>query len=123
MKLKIGDFVITGIVLAAALFIALTFTGKANDSMIAVVTKDGEVIKRITLSELSQPLEFEVTGKYHNFIRAERGRIRFAEADCPDDVCVQTGWLTKPGQVAACLPNGVLIKLEGSTGEVDTYLR
>lgn len=122
MKLKIGDFVITGIVLAAALFIALSFTGEAKGSLIAVVTKDGQVIKRINLSELGQPIEFEVSGKYHNRIRAERGRIHFVEADCPDDICVQTGWLGKAGQVAACLPNGVLIKLEGSAGDIDTYL-
>lgn len=122
MKLKIGDFVITGIVLVVALFISLSFTGEAKGQMTAVVTKDGQIIKRISISELSEPLEFAVDGNYHNQIRVERGKIRFSDANCPDYICVKTGWLTKPGQVSACLPNGVLIKLEGSTGEVDTYL-
>jgi len=123
MRLKIGDFLITGAILVTALFIFLSFTGEAKGSLTAVVTQNGQVLKRITLTDLGQPIEFEVGGKYHNKIRAERGRIRFVDADCPDDVCVQTGWLAKEGQVAACLPNGVLIKVEGSAGEVDTYLR
>jgi len=123
MRLKIGDFIVTGIVLAAALFIAFTFAGEAKGPLTAVVTQDGKVVKRISLTNLSEPIEFDIDGKYHNHIRAEQGRIRFVDADCPDKVCVQTGWLDKAGQVAACLPNGVLVKIEGSAGDIDAYLR
>jgi len=125
MKLKLGDFVITGIILAAALGIAFMAAGADHSSYTAVIIQNGQVIKKITLSELNQPLEYIISGKYENKIRAERGRICFEHADCPDQVCVQTGWLTKSGQVAACLPNGVLIKIESTRDagdEVDIYL-
>ena len=122
MKLKIGDFVISGAVLTTAFFIAAIFLKAPNGTITAVITEDGNIVKRITLNELSEPLEFSIDNRYHNHIRAEKGRISFTEADCPDKTCVRTGWIDKPGQVSACLPNGVLIKLEGKTDDIDAYL-
>lgn len=121
--MKIGDFVITGIILAAAYFVTVPFMGDADSTLTAVVMQKAQVIKTIDLSSLREPLEFEVGGKYQNTIRAEPGRIRVIEATCPDDICVHTGWLTKAGQAAACLPNELLVKVEGAGSEVDTYLR
>ncbi len=40
-----------------------------------------------------------------------QGGIRFGESDCPDQICVHSGVLSKPGQFAACLPNGVVVKI------------
>ncbi|NTV90004.1 MAG: NusG domain II-containing protein, partial [Clostridiales bacterium] len=38
---------------------------------------------------------------------------------CRDRICVGTGWLTKPGQSAVCLPNRVVVKIIGSNQEYD----
>ncbi len=46
-------------------------------------------------------------------LRVEDGRVRFTHSDCPDKVCVHTGWLSRAGQTAACLPAGVLVRVEG----------
>ncbi len=40
----------------------------------------------------------------------ERG-IRFLSSPCKAKHCVHTGWLTRAGQVVACLPNGITIEL------------
>jgi len=39
------------------------------------------------------------------------GSIRFEESDCPDKVCINAGKLNTVGQFAACLPNGVVVKI------------
>lgn len=114
---------LTGLILAAALMIGIHFAGNTTGDTIAVITQDGKVIKRINLSELEQPVSVEIKDKYYDHIVAEKGRIRFEEADCPDRVCVHTGWLTRPGQIAVCLPNGIIVKIEGEDGEIDTILR
>lgn len=46
-------------------------------------------------------------------LQVEDGRIRFVESGCPDKVCVHTGWLSRGGQTAACLPAGVILRVEG----------
>ncbi len=40
------------------------------------------------------------------------GKARVSEADCPDKLCVHTGWLEANGDTAACLPAGVLISVD-----------
>jgi hypothetical protein len=39
------------------------------------------------------------------------GTIRFEESDCPDKICIKTGKIASIGQSAACLPNGMLVKI------------
>lgn len=49
------------------------------------------------------------------------GSIAFEESDCPDKVCIHAGKLKSSGQFAACLPNGIVIKVvpEKEHGEED----
>ncbi len=39
------------------------------------------------------------------------GSIAFEESDCPDKVCIHAGKLRREGEMAACVPNGLLIKI------------
>lgn len=47
------------------------------------------------------------------------GSICFEESDCPDQICVHAGRLRTIGQSAACLPNGVLLKIVPADGWKD----
>lgn len=52
------------------------------------------------------------------------GRVCVSYADCPDQVCVNTGWLSASGQTAACLPAGILLTVEArGTHEPDAVAR
>jgi hypothetical protein len=42
-------------------------------------------------------------------ILAEKGRIRVLQSECPNKICVNTGWLTKPGDVAICVPGDTIV--------------
>ncbi len=114
MKIKKGDIalILCTLLLAAALLLLWPAPG---GELTAVVMQDGKVLHRIALNGIEKPIEIEVDGAYHNHIIAENGRIRFESADCPDKICVNTGWLNRAGQSAACLPNKTLIVIEGSS--------
>jgi hypothetical protein len=49
----------------------------------------------------------------------EDGSIAFVESDCPDKVCIHAGRLRTAGQFAACLPNGIVVKIvpQGARGD------
>ncbi len=49
----------------------------------------------------------------HNKLVIENGAVRMLEASCPDQVCVHTGAISKPGQTIVCLPNRVVIEISG----------
>lgn len=113
MKIKKGDIalILCTVLLAAALLLLWPAPG---GELTAVVMQDGKVLHRIALNGIEKQIRIEVDGPYHNHIIAENGRIRFDSSDCPDKICVNTGWLNRAGQSAACLPNKTLIVIEGS---------
>ena len=41
----------------------------------------------------------------------EDGSIGFKESDCLHKLCIKAGKLSMPGQFAACLPNGIILKI------------
>lgn len=47
------------------------------------------------------------------------GNIAFVESDCPDKVCIHAGKLHLDGQMAACLPNEVYIKIVSVKADPD----
>lgn len=57
----------------------------------------------------------------------QEGTIAFVESDCPDKVCIHAGKLKTTGQFAACLPNGIVVKIvpqrERDEDDVDLVIR
>jgi hypothetical protein len=47
------------------------------------------------------------------------GRVRVAESNCPNRLCVRTGWVSRAGRTIVCVPNRVLVLLQGETGGID----
>lgn len=123
LNLKYGDFlVILAIILIAVLFVVSFYEGN-TDEKIAIVSQNGIVLDRIELNKISDRYEINYFGEYPGTIEINNGRIRFLHADCPDQVCVNTGWIDRPGQIAVCLPAGVIIKIEGVHTDVDIIVR
>ncbi len=104
-----GDFVVflTILILAAVSFFMINLK-PSGGGRIAVITQDGVERYRINLEEVTDRMEFEIGGAYHERIAAENGKIRFEKADCPDQICVNTGWISRPGQVAVKHPRHLI---------------
>ncbi|ACL75472.1 NusG domain II-containing protein [Ruminiclostridium cellulolyticum] len=70
-----------------------------------------ELVQTVVL-EKGKDKTFSIPQREHVIFRlAPDGRIRFEDSDCPDKVCIKTGWLDKVGQTSACLPNEVFLKI------------
>lgn len=87
----------------------------------AVITQDGIELWRIDLHEVGKTEHtlIEVEGTYHNTIEVEHSRIRVASADCPDQVCVKTGWIEDGTVPIVCLPNKLVIEITGGEHAAD----
>lgn len=115
MKLKMGDILIIAIVLLCAFTALLPFLG-GSDATKAEIYKDGKLLYTV---DLKKDQILEVEEKYHNVIEVKNGKIHFKESNCPDKVCVRSGYASKGRPALVCLPNRVVIKLLVSDGEVD----
>jgi hypothetical protein len=91
---------------------------------VAEVTLNGKLIKTIPLKEGYQQ-EFRVgTEEEYNIIKVENGHIWVEEANCPDQVCVRTGWISHIPQQIVCLPYRMVIKIVSSSpSDIDEITR
>ncbi|MEY8762249.1 MULTISPECIES: NusG domain II-containing protein [Clostridium] len=88
---------------------------------IAVIKQEGKIISTIDLDSVKIRKQFKLKYRtsHFNIVEVENGRIRISEADCPDKICVKTGWISKPGQSIVCLPHKLIIKIEGKNSQYD----
>ena len=84
----------------------------------ASIIQNGEVCAIVDLTDPTRR-EYVFDGNFPLTIVAENGTVYFATADCPDQVCVRSGRLSHPGDTAACLPAGIVIRVDGSAFGVD----
>lgn len=48
--------------------------------------------------------------------------VRVLSAPCVHKICMRQGWLQRAGDVAACVPNGLVLKIAGTT-PIDAMVR
>ena len=110
--------IILGSVIIAALIFLLFGTKPNNNSKIAEVFSDGNLIRRIDLSAVTDNYEFTVdyNGR-SNTVAVKNGSISVVAADCPDSICVHTGEIRSGSTPIVCLPNKLMIKIVGSDDE------
>ena len=105
-----------GLLLISAV-VGWLFAGK--DGKTAVVTLDGIILAEVDLSKVEVPYTLEAEGKHHNTIEFDRDRVRVSHADCPDQVCVDTGWIEDGTVPIVCLPNRLVIEITGEGDGLD----
>jgi hypothetical protein len=95
-------------------------TGQDKDTgtTIAVITLEGKVYKTIPLSEHHGTDTFTIrTDKGYNTVVVKDQSIGITDADCPDHICVNEGFISKPGDTSVCLPHRVMIEIRASGNE------
>ena len=114
-----ADLILLAAAAAVCLVLLLWQHSAGNADYTAVIEQDGQELRRISLSALTQEERIDLGGDCHVVLLAEPGAISFLSSDCPDQICVRTGKLTKPGQAAVCLPTRISVRLEGTDAGTD----
>lgn len=100
--------------LCLLLFLPPLFAGSGN--VTAVIWRDGEKVREIDLSAVEKSFEIQVNGCV---LLVERGKISFASSTCRDKLCKKSGYLSKNGDTAACVPNKVVVRIENGKENFD----
>lgn len=125
--MKKGDKIV-GIILL--IIVLISFGGVSiyktlvkGSENIAVIKRDGTVIKTIDLNKVAGAQEFKLsTGKdSYNTILVEHNSISIKDSNCPHQECVKSGSISKPGQMIVCLPYKLIISIKGqSNSDIDS---
>jgi len=74
----------------------------------AVIYQDSRMLESVDLDKDS--LFSILNGKMQ--IKVKDGKIRVVDADCPQHLCVNMGWIQYSGQSIVCVPNKILIEIK-----------
>ena len=97
---------------------ALLLQGLSGPGAVARIEVDGQVVRRVDLATVTSGETFTIDTPWgSNAIEVRPGGIRVADADCPDRVCVNKGWLTGGYAPIVCLPHRLVITLEAGGGD------
>lgn len=120
MRRRFGraDLVLIGALAAVCLAVFSLFFLRGEGASV-VVTRDGEVIGRYRLGEDRTVEIADASGWVTNVLVIAGGRADMTEADCPDRLCVRQRAIHRAGESLVCLPNRVVVTVEGGKEELD----
>lgn len=123
MKIKKGDLFIIVILAAAVIsWFGINKLSELKDEKQIVIETNGNVYKIINMEKGMKLQEIHIeleNGKYIDIVADENGAY-VKDVVCPDKVCQKTGLVNSVGQSIVCLPNRVVVYIDGKTeSEVD----
>jgi len=81
----------------------------------ATVLVDNREVKTLLLEPSGEKREITVQGlRGESVIRVDGSYISFIASACPDKLCIKMGAKSRPGEVLVCLPNRVVVRIEGN---------
>lgn len=103
---KKADVILIAVLVVAAVATLLAFTLFADDGGTVIVKKNDEVVYEGKLSENDE------VALYSNTLIIEDGYAYMRYADCKNQICVNTGKISKKGETIVCLPNKVTVEIK-----------
>lgn len=117
--MKKGDKIVVIILLITVI---LSFGGTliykniiVGSEKIAVIKSGSKIVRTIDLNKVVEEEEFTIKteNEHYNTILVKHGSIRVKDADCLHKECVKIGTITDPGGLIVCLPNKLVISING----------
>ena len=100
----------------------LAYGGENSGALTATVKHRGQVVARVELSSLTEKKTVSIDGAYHLTVTLDRTGAAVTDSDCPGQDCLHTGRITRSGQSIVCLPEQVIVTLEGKAPSPDVVL-
>ncbi len=106
---KKGDIILSvGIIVLAIAFVLGFFLFKTEGKQV-VITVDGEVFGRYSIST-DQEIEVK-TERGVNIVAIYDGKVSVTAADCPDKYCVSHVAVNETGETVVCLPHRMIVEV------------
>ena len=108
--------VLIGVLLVAAVAGMLVIQSLREEGAQVVITWNGEVDGTYSLAE-DRTFIFEGENGGRNVVTIEDGSVFMAEANCPDQVCVNHGPTNQTADPIVCLPNKLVVEVSAPNSE------
>ncbi len=118
--LKLGDIVLILMVIIGLAFLSFNLYG--NDQGNKEVMIIGQNFRGVYPIEKNRKIE--VKGPLGDTIVViEDGKAWIEYSPCREKICMKMGKISRVGQQVVCVPNRVLVEIEGRNGDIDAVSR
>ena len=94
----------------------LAFSGSSTGDLV-VVKVNGEIYGKYSLSK-DRTITVNRDG-HMNKITIKGGKVQVSKSSCKNQICVRQGSISTTHQSIVCIPNRVVVSIEGKDGEYD----
>lgn len=105
-------FLVILCIITALVSVLIKGAEDTSPATLAILELDGKVAESFSLEDNDGKLidlaPYGLNGK----LEIRDGRARFAEMDCPDQICVKTSWIGDKTSVSVCMPNKAVLYLK-----------
>ena len=108
-----------GLIALACVAGLVTLSLHRQSGAMVQITQDGQVVGTYSLQQ-PRTLRYESQDGGYNIVVIADGKVRVSEASCPDQVCVGQGWISDGTVPVVCLPNRLVIQIEGGGDGLDS---
>ncbi len=108
--LKLGDLIVVAIILLLTVILAIK--PAFSDALFVVIHVDGKEYGRYSLTDNKKIIEIS-TDFGHNTVVISDGAVYVTQSSCKDKVEIKAGAISDVGQALVCLPNRVVVTVEG----------
>ena len=111
----IGDFIVVLAVIFACTLAAKSLVG-SDTGIYADVYVKGEIVMSVPLNTDALYAVPDTRAS----IEVADGKIAVVENDCPNKICIKTGFVSRSGAAIVCAPNGITVIVRGGDPEYVT---
>jgi len=117
-RIRFGDLAVYTAVVTAAVLVLISGSGNQNTPRRVVVSVDGSIVyestlprrETVTLDALPYPCTLVLDGT----------QVSITDVTCPEKSCRRT--LSRSGDSAVCLPNRMIVQVEGGSNSLDAVM-
>ncbi len=111
---SLKDIIIILLFLLVALLFLVFQSRSSGSGATCEILYQREIVMNVSLDKEQT---FSIEQLPNVVLEVRDGRIAFIQSDCPDKTCVRTGFISEHGQFAACLPNGIALRIVADHNE------
>ncbi|MBI4976138.1 MAG: NusG domain II-containing protein [Spirochaetes bacterium] len=104
-------------VIAVAAALTIIVTGHSGRGVRALIYRDGVLVRTM---DLARAACVDAGGMR---IETKDGKVRMRSSDCVHRYCERAGWIDAPHEQIVCVPNRILIAVDGGENRCDAVSR
>jgi hypothetical protein len=113
-RLRLGDYILAALLLLSAIVWIAGGAGPITAGSTAIVQVGGNPVAQIKLGHEDYITVQGALGPV--LIAVDGSGIRILDSRCPNKLCIRKGAVSQAGDWIACVPNKLVIRIEGDSG-------